>query len=669
MRRPSVVVALASLVAAACTPAAPPLEIAEGCQPLLGGADCLLPFPSDYFLVDDADMPSGKRVQITDAAKLLTADGDSADVYDWRTVDGASRVPFLATLLGGPIAADGTVGVFDDQSATQSASSKTMILEAATGRFVPHFVDVDPHATDPARAALVLHPATALAERTRYVVVVQGVVGPDGNPAPPAEGYRRLRDGIVGEDPLLAPHVAFYDDVVWPALDKAGVARDGTQIAWAFTTGSDARVLEDMLRARELALEELQRTPPVVQVQAIFEDEENPAIWRLVHGTVVGPLVTEFRNPPTDLHRDDDGRVALNGTTQFEFTAVIPRSVRDSEGPGALLQFGHGFFGTRDELEEGPTPALLDGAHAVGVAIDWWGMSGEDIGVVVGDAGDLVFQTLRFGERVPQGMVNWLTITEALTNGSLAEALAPDGTPAFKRPTEPGSVGIVGDNAGALVWDDARVNFMGISMGHILGGVVAALNPSLERVVLNVGGAAFTTMMWRAIPFERFAFLFEFSLPDPLDQQKLTATMQPLFDRFDPAAYARYVLDDELPSGPTANPSQKRVLLQTAIGDTSVPNVAAYLHARLLGIPLVVPSTQEPWGLERAEAPVDGSGIVTVDFGVDDSFYATPVFREDQTPAHASAREAPEVQAQIRTFLATGVIEGLCDDACVLELP
>jgi hypothetical protein len=260
-------------------------------------------------------------------------------------------------------------------------------------------------------------------------------------------------------------------------------------------------------------------------------------------------------------------------------------------------------------------------------------------------------------------------LTAALRSGAMADALAPDGTPAFKRPTEPGSVGIVGDNAGALVWDDARVNWLGISQGHILGGVHVALNPDIERIVLNVGGASFTTMMWRAIPFERFAFLFDFSLSDPLDQQKLTASMQPLFDRFDPAAYARYVLNDELPFGPTANPANKRVLMQTGIGDTSVPNVASFLHARLLGIPLVVPSPREPWGLQQEQAPVDGSGIVVVDFGEDDSFYETPMFRDEQTAVHASVREAPEVQAQMRVFLATGVIDGLCDDACVLEYP
>jgi hypothetical protein len=72
--RPLVAVALSALalVWAGCGPASPPLELPEGCQPLLGGLDCLLPYPSDYFRRDDATMPSGARFALTDAARQKT---------------------------------------------------------------------------------------------------------------------------------------------------------------------------------------------------------------------------------------------------------------------------------------------------------------------------------------------------------------------------------------------------------------------------------------------------------------------------------------------------------------------------------------------------------------------------------------------------------------------
>ncbi|HMR08370.1 MAG TPA: hypothetical protein PKA88_21465, partial [Polyangiaceae bacterium] len=46
-----------------------PLEIPEGCQPIAAAHDCLLPFPSDFFTVPAADLPSGRRVRVEVAAQ------------------------------------------------------------------------------------------------------------------------------------------------------------------------------------------------------------------------------------------------------------------------------------------------------------------------------------------------------------------------------------------------------------------------------------------------------------------------------------------------------------------------------------------------------------------------------------------------------------------------
>ena len=56
----------------ATDPAPEPLELPAGCNPLMGGIDCFLPYPSDVYLVDDASLPSGKRVEHRGASKLTT---------------------------------------------------------------------------------------------------------------------------------------------------------------------------------------------------------------------------------------------------------------------------------------------------------------------------------------------------------------------------------------------------------------------------------------------------------------------------------------------------------------------------------------------------------------------------------------------------------------------
>ena len=69
------------------------LELEPGCQPLLAGYHCTLPYPSDYYLVEDSSTPSGYRVELTGAASLMTNTGVSADVHTVFRADGFSHIP------------------------------------------------------------------------------------------------------------------------------------------------------------------------------------------------------------------------------------------------------------------------------------------------------------------------------------------------------------------------------------------------------------------------------------------------------------------------------------------------------------------------------------------------------------------------------------------------
>src|SRR5690606_36044113 len=115
------------------------------------------------------------------------------------------------------------------------------------------------------------------------------------------------------------------------------------------------------------------------------------------------------------------------------------------------------------------------------VAVDWWGMSSADRGEVVAAINGDPENTLRFTDRVHQGMANQIAL-EALATGPLADA------PELQ----------VG---GARAYDPAAVHFHGNSMGLILGGTFVALSPKVERAALGVGGSNFSLMLFRARPF------------------------------------------------------------------------------------------------------------------------------------------------------------------------
>src|SRR3954465_2133972 len=73
----------------------PPL--AKGCNPLGGAADedCLLPFPSSHFTVEDTTTPTGLRVSLPIALMPRTTDGVRYDVTPQNGRDGWSPATTL----------------------------------------------------------------------------------------------------------------------------------------------------------------------------------------------------------------------------------------------------------------------------------------------------------------------------------------------------------------------------------------------------------------------------------------------------------------------------------------------------------------------------------------------------------------------------------------------
>jgi len=123
---------------------------------------------------------------------------------------------------------------------------------------------------------------------------------------------------------------------VFPLIIDAGIDPASLQLAWDFTTGSEENATSEMLQARALALAELDRAPPVVEIDAVFEGEDLELIlgadggaadtWRLVKGSIIGPRIVDDDGPGARLTRDADGKVRLDGTTRFDFTAIVPRA-------------------------------------------------------------------------------------------------------------------------------------------------------------------------------------------------------------------------------------------------------------------------------------------------------------------------------------------------------
>ncbi len=640
---------LAALLLAGCTPATTGNGETEvvppGCNPLSFGGDCLLPYPSDVFLVDDATMPSGKRLVLEEPARFKQMDGYGVDFTRLHKSDGFSHMPSIVAVFPVLLSQDNLLNYTKDYAQTANGVGPTVLVDAATGERILHIAELDPLTQEPGKQTIIIRPLVRLKNRTRYVVGLRDLRDVAGAAVAPPEGFRRVRDNSPMGSPKLAALAQRYDAQVFPVLETAGFARASLQLAWDFTTQSMENVSGDMLTARAAVVAALDQTPPAIRVTDVRENE-NANTWRRVEGLMDVPSIMASEEFGSLLNRDANGRVIIAGTTQVAFTVLIPVSVRDDAAarPVRVMQYGHGFFGSRSEVLGGFVTPYMNEHKMVVVAVDWWGMSVPDVTVVVDDLLNNMDQTMRFTDRVHQGMMNQIALEYVVkhTLGSLPQ-LQIGGVPVFN-PDE--------------------LYYYGNSQGHILGGVFFSLSRFIDRGVLGVGGMGFFSLIApRARPFITYLELIRMTVTDPLEQQKLLAVGQSGFDRVDPGTYAVITRSNTVQPGPT----QRRILMQTGLGDAQVPSIAAESHARTLALPLMVPSVKEFPGLQDVTGPVDDSAYVQFNFNLPDNPLpgTFPVFPEDENLVHEAVRRSIPGKAQADGFLRpNGVITHTCNGAC-----
>lgn len=632
---------------AECKVGAPPPPNAAGCNPLAPEwGDCLLPWPADVYR-----QGSPARLQVPAAAlPVFKATGQPIDFLASHPADGFSRHPTIALRAPGGFSRQGVVGVPLANDAVDPALSAlpthpTLLLDVETGALVPHFVEVDDRADPGQSQALILRPLRPLAFGRRYAVGlleadaadVGGLRRLDGTPHRAPATFAKLRDGADGS--ALS---CWLESAAFAPLVKAGVARGRLLLAWGFTTEAAAFVQGDLLAMRAAAMASFAASPVPVTVVAIDEPTSGD-VGRRVELLLTVPRFVDSDAAGSTIWRDASGHVARNGDAKVPATVWIPRALLN-DGAGALprraLQFGHGFFGDRSEA--GGFGVKLGQKHGfVVAAVDWWGMSVPDRKELISGILTNPSNAMGFVDRLHQGMVNQMALTEALRT-SLAQL------PALQ------------DAGGKPLYDAAQVAFYGISQGHILGSTYVALAPKIDRAVLAVGGVSFGLMMSRAAPFGPFLGMFDLSTEAIDASFDLTLLLQTVLDRVDPVVWVEELLAPTLPGGPSA----RRVLQHVALGDTSVPNVASHLQARAMGLSQLAPAPRPIYGVPTQVGPIDGSAICAFDFGYGQpDLAARPNIKSND--AHNDQRGLAASMRQVDRFLRPGgKIEATCDGVC-----
>ena len=153
--------------------------VAPGCDPL-DMRHCMLPFPSNHFLVDDPATDTGRRVAFPEGSAPANADGTRVELTEWNRNDGFSPNTPILTYVPGIDAEASNLPPWTDLEASLADETPVVLIDADTGERVPLWAELDAKADDDADRLLAIHPAVPLAEGHTYVVGLRNLAGGDG---------------------------------------------------------------------------------------------------------------------------------------------------------------------------------------------------------------------------------------------------------------------------------------------------------------------------------------------------------------------------------------------------------------------------------------------------------------------------------------------------------
>ncbi|XLE00228.1 hypothetical protein QBL21_25050 [Streptomyces sp. 184] len=631
-----------------------------GCDPI-GPADCLLPFPNDWYTEPDRRTDTGRRVAFEPSAMPANAAGTRIDPAEWNRSDGFSPGSMILAHVPGIDLGETGAAPLTDIGASLDRDAPIVLLDADTGKRHPYWAELDANATDPARQALVVRPARNLAEGHRYVVALRRLKDADGRAIPAPAAFRRV-DGpaLRRGDPLYERQRDHRQ--VERGLARAGVSSRGLYLAWDFTVASERSLSERMLHIRDDAFAGLGKGVPEHLVYEVKDHPADDPVARTVRGVYNVPSYLDAPGGPpgSGFHRAGGGKDALParlpGNNQVvPFQCEIPRAALgggaagDGGGEAARpVLYGHGLLGNETQVGSRTQRELAARGNFVMCATKWQGMSDEDIPFVASTLQDLG----RFpavADRLQQGVLNTLWLGRLMRH---ADGLAADD--AFR-----------GAGGAPAIDVRARLGYVGHSQGGIMGGMYTAVAQDSTRSVLGVPAMNYSTLLNRSVDFAPFQQVLDRAYPDKLQQQLGFALMQMLWDRGEANGYAQHMTDDPLPRTP-----RHQVLMHVAYGDHQVSPTAAEVQARTVGARIHTPAVadgrspdEEPyWGIRKLRYPHAGSGVLVWDSGSPYQPLTNTPPTEGRDP-HSDPRADPAAQRQMAEFLDSGRIVDVCGDA------
>lgn len=662
----------ASLVVTACTdgsdihfvtepgPAAPP---PLDCDPLTPSY-CGFPYPNDYWTEADDTTETGRRLALPQIIMPTNTLGVQSDPGAFNEMDGFSAgIPAITHLPGAVTTGLPTPA---DIEASLDIASPTVMVNAATGEWLAHWVDIDEYVVqaklrvDDGAArprftidrdieelrqeqAFMVRPAIRPDDATRYIVAIRNVQDGNGDLIEPSPGFAALRDGTPSDDPIIESRRAHFEEI-FNILEDNGVPRGDLQMAWDYTTASRENNTSAMLHIRDDALSKFPEGVPY-SIELRNEGLIDGMACRL-EVTFDVPLYMTQGETGGLLNLGEDGMPIQNGTYEYAAALLVPMSAQTDPAP--LVAFGHGQLGAKEQVL-GLQPFVVSENFAA-FGMDWKGFASDDVATVVAALTGGDFSTFRaVPERMHQGFLNFLVAMRTLS-------VAADGGPSTAL-----NEALDRDCGGAAL-DGSRRYYFGGSQGGILGASLMAIATDIERGLLAVPGQPYNLLLNRSVNFDPFASqIYALTNWNAMDMQLNLALVQGLWDRAEPTGYSKYIRTNTLPGTPA-----HEVLIQVSKADHQVTNLGAHIMARTIGgVVNLAPTIRDVWGLDVVSGAHSGSAMIEIDFGNPaPPLTNIPHWGDTSRDPHGRATELRSIGGVLSRFYATGIAENVCEGPC-----
>jgi hypothetical protein len=599
-------------------------------------------------------MPTGRRIDFPAGAFPVSANGHTFDPTAWESNDGFSPGSTILTHVSGLDLAASHVATISDMGASLSRSSPIVLIDARTGARWPTWAELNANDTDPATQLLMIHPARNLNEGDRYLVALRDLKTADGTSISAGAAFSAVLHSTDTSAAVDGVPVAYADHLraVVSELSRDGVATTGLFLAWDFTVDSARNLTAPALTMRDQTFAALGHRVGPFEVTSVGNDPVGqPDLARVVKGTFDVPsYLTAAPGSPGSLLTEGPDGLPQHRPGQVDhanFECEIPKAA-SAVHPAALGVYGHGLFGSADEVTASAVPQYSNTYDYMFCGTDWVGLSSSTVDLGVSVANDIdAFPTLV--DNLLQSLLN------AQVLGSLMSSAKGFVTaPAFEDA-----------HHHALIRPSSGLVYYGNSEGGIMGGAFIALSTEAHRAVLGVPGMDYAVLLSRSADFAPFQSLLDQAYPDKAVQQLDFDVMQMLWDRGEADGYAQ-----QMTGGLPATPSHQ-VLLEEAFGDHQVTNVSTETEARTIGAGVHQPvlaagrslESQSFWGIATFHAPAHGLALFVWDTGVPAEPLSDTAPTQGPDPHDTTPRAFPAFWAQMHTFFTTGQVIDPCGNS------